>query len=227
MKPARPVAEDVAADGDVVIVPSGEALRVASGWLGMSAEEALKEAGPEVTAQAAVPAKRPQFLGLGAKYLPHHKAVETASALDFRLRKRLERGLAARRMAEEDELEEGRGGAGPLTRAAAPPGRGGPRGAQGQRGDPRSVGAKRPAGGPGLQGSTGGGEDGHNDDTDSDGEERKATAVAGKAAAATGSGAGAMLGSKAAREAALLYAPVDGGGVKGRKGKGSKKLRAA
>ncbi|GFR45858.1 hypothetical protein Agub_g7309, partial [Astrephomene gubernaculifera] len=69
------------------------------------------------------PARRPQFLGLGAKYLPHHKAVEAATALNTKLRRRLERGMAARRQAEQEEAEEagtaGKGGKG------GPPGRGG------------------------------------------------------------------------------------------------------
>ncbi|KAG2426429.1 hypothetical protein HYH02_014788 [Chlamydomonas schloesseri] len=108
--------------GDVEVVASGNALCVVSGWLGMTEEEALAEAGPAAASTAPVPARRQQFLGLGAKYLPHHKAVETATALDNKLRRRLERGLAARQEAEEEEALAHRGGKRP--RQAGPePGR--------------------------------------------------------------------------------------------------------
>ncbi len=47
------------ASDDVEVAPSGQALSIVSGWLGMTAEEALREAGPG--SEDVVPAKRPQL----------------------------------------------------------------------------------------------------------------------------------------------------------------------
>jgi hypothetical protein len=70
------------------------------------------------------------------------------------------------------------------------------------------------------RGGGGGGGQGSDADGTSDDEECKATAVAGKAdAGGRGTGPAAASGSKAAREAALRYAPVDGRAKSGMKGK--------
>jgi hypothetical protein len=53
--------EDAAADVEVDVVPSGEALRVVSGWMGMTAAEALQEAGPAASSKVALPPKRQQL----------------------------------------------------------------------------------------------------------------------------------------------------------------------
>ncbi|GLI71553.1 hypothetical protein VaNZ11_016792 [Volvox africanus] len=198
MTSVEPSTDTAAADARVDILPSGEALRVVSGWLGMSVEEASLEAGPSASLQTAMPNRRQQFLGLGAKYLPHHKAVETATALDLKLRKRLERGLAARRLQEEEAHEAGRGGA--LT-CGPKPSPGALVGVQMGEGP----GAKRRARHPGKRTP----EVGQNDSSDED--EYKAPAM-GSVAITTS--------SKVAREAALLYAPVDCGSGKRKKAKG-------
>ncbi|GIL66655.1 hypothetical protein Vafri_20151 [Volvox africanus] len=124
-----------------------------------------------------------------------------ATALDLKLRKRLERGLAARRLQEEEALEAGRGGA--LT-CGPKPSPGALVGAQMGEGP----GTKRRARHPGECTR----EVGQND---SSGEEEYKAPAVGSIAVKTS--------SKVAREAALLYAPVDCGSGKRKKAKGSRK----
>lgn len=58
---ARGAAAGADDGGDVEVVPSGSALCVVSGWLGMTEEEALAEAGPAAASTAPAPARRQQL----------------------------------------------------------------------------------------------------------------------------------------------------------------------
>ncbi|GBF89840.1 hypothetical protein Rsub_02544 [Raphidocelis subcapitata] len=81
-------------DDSLEIAASHQALSVVAGWLGLSAEEALEETG--AAADALFEKPRPNLLGLGAKFLSHSKAMETASTLDHRLKRRIERSADER-----------------------------------------------------------------------------------------------------------------------------------
>ncbi|KAL6749109.1 hypothetical protein V8C86DRAFT_2856583, partial [Haematococcus lacustris] len=99
---------------DIDVQPSNEALGVVAGWLGMSAKEAQQEAERAAPEQeASTSTRRTPFLGLGAKYLPHHKAVGFAAALDTRLLQRLEAGQKRRQQRERQEAEDSGRGRGP------------------------------------------------------------------------------------------------------------------
>ncbi|GAB4822539.1 hypothetical protein N2152v2_009585 [Parachlorella kessleri] len=68
------------------IVASGQALKVAASWLGIEdPAAALEEEGG--TLDLSQP--RPQGLGLGAKYLPHHKGVLLTAGVQQRLGNKL------------------------------------------------------------------------------------------------------------------------------------------
>uniref|UniRef100_A0A7S3R4M7 Uncharacterized protein n=1 Tax=Dunaliella tertiolecta TaxID=3047 RepID=A0A7S3R4M7_DUNTE len=101
---------------DIEIVPSNQAIDMVASWLGLSAEQALpeQEDAPAGTSGRNQLQKRPKFLGLGATYVPHHKAVGFAAAIDERLKKRLESGSkrkAAQRLEEDgaDAATQGQG----------------------------------------------------------------------------------------------------------------------
>lgn len=67
--------------------PSGKALQQAASWLGISDPEKVLE---EDSAAAAFQ-PRPEGLGLGAKFLAHHKAAHLTMPLEKRFGKRLQR----------------------------------------------------------------------------------------------------------------------------------------
>jgi len=98
----------------VDVVASNAALGMAARWLGMSADEARQEMSTAPTDEddgfGAAGVKRPRFLGLGAKYLPHHKNVQFVAALDGKLRRRLERSRNDKGT-DDDAGDKKRGGA--------------------------------------------------------------------------------------------------------------------
>ncbi|DBB05519.1 TPA: hypothetical protein ACH3X1_012472 [Trebouxia sp. C0004] len=72
------------------IVPSGQALKQAATWLGITDPAKLLDDDPA----AAAFQPRPEGLGLGAKFLAHHKAAHLTMPLEKRFGKRLQRASA-------------------------------------------------------------------------------------------------------------------------------------
>lgn len=72
---------------DDEVAPSGQALRQAASWLGISDPFEVLE--NDLGVDAFQP--RPEGLGLGAKFLPHHKAAHLTMPLEKRFAKRLQR----------------------------------------------------------------------------------------------------------------------------------------
>lgn len=71
------------------VVPSGQALKQAATWLGISDPAKLLDDDPAAAFQP-----RPEGLGLGAKFLAHHKAAHLTMPLEKRFGKRLQRASA-------------------------------------------------------------------------------------------------------------------------------------
>lgn len=69
------------------VAPSGQALRQAASWLGISDPVKVLNDDPAMDAFQS----RPEGLGLGAKFLPHHKAAQLTMPLEKRFGKRLQR----------------------------------------------------------------------------------------------------------------------------------------
>ncbi|KAL3135844.1 hypothetical protein ABBQ32_007402 [Trebouxia sp. C0010 RCD-2024] len=69
------------------LAPSGQALRQAASWLGISDPVKVLDGDPAMDAFQ----PRPEGLGLGAKFLPHHKAAQLTMPLEKRFGKRLQR----------------------------------------------------------------------------------------------------------------------------------------
>lgn len=90
------------------MVPSGRALKQAASWLGVSDPAKLLEDDPAAAFQP-----RPEGLGLGAKFLAHHKAAHLTMPLEKRFGKRLQRAST-----QEDDVTEG-----PFTKRGRPTGK--------------------------------------------------------------------------------------------------------
>lgn len=83
----------MAKEEEVDIVASGETLRTVAGWMGV-AEGELDGVMEREGMNPEFEAGRTQGLGLGAKFLPHHKAVALTSGVEHRLIGKLKRSAA-------------------------------------------------------------------------------------------------------------------------------------
>ncbi|KAI7836920.1 hypothetical protein COHA_009252 [Chlorella ohadii] len=84
------------------IVASGEALRTVAGWLGVAnVGEVMEKEGLNPEFEQG----RTQGLGLGAKFLPHHKAVALTTGVEHRLSSKIKR-------TQERQAAAGSGGSG-------------------------------------------------------------------------------------------------------------------
>ncbi|KAL0049935.1 hypothetical protein WJX82_001062 [Trebouxia sp. C0006] len=89
LRPGRAVHTAAMAQNEEV-VPSGQALKRAATWLGITDPAKLLDDDPA----AAAFQPRPEGLGLGAKFLAHHKAAHLTMPLEKHFGKRLQRASA-------------------------------------------------------------------------------------------------------------------------------------
>eukprot|EP00887_Chlorella_sp_A99_P003952 scaffold11.g3952.t1 len=90
-------------DDGVEVVASGQALSTVAGWLGIdNVDAALGQEGLQAQYEQA----RPQGLGLGARFLPHSKALALTMGVERRLKRKIEQGKdRERRRSGEDARE--------------------------------------------------------------------------------------------------------------------------
>ncbi|PRW60252.1 D-isomer specific 2-hydroxyacid dehydrogenase [Chlorella sorokiniana] len=102
-----------AAADEEEIVASGEALRTVAGWLGVAdVGDVMEKEGLNPEFEQG----RTQGLGLGAKFLPHHKAVALTTGVEHRLSSKIkrsqERQAAAGAAVQQGKKRKRKGGGG-------------------------------------------------------------------------------------------------------------------
>ncbi|KAK9816986.1 hypothetical protein WJX72_007875 [[Myrmecia] bisecta] len=92
------------------LVYNGQALKAVKSWLGLSSTDEALEGAAAVDPDWGKP--RPAFLGLGAKFLPHHKAAALMAPVEKRLNQKIQAAAAERRLGKLENQATERGGAG-------------------------------------------------------------------------------------------------------------------